>query len=192
MGDVLTMRRNPEEKASSARVGMVVFVSAWAMMFAGLLFTFLFVRVEAEVWPPPNTPVLPRTWPAASTAALLLSCGLVEFGRRAIRRNGSRQLAASWWGAALLGGAFLVGQGVLFMTCRSLGLKGSFGALFLMYVLFQAAGALAGIPGLIVVAARARAGRYGALQHVGPGLWALYWYFAAAAWFLMYLGVYWI
>jgi heme/copper-type cytochrome/quinol oxidase subunit 3 len=42
-----------------------------------------------------------------------------------------------------------------------------------------------------VVIARARAGRYGALSHVGVRLWTTYWHFATLVWLLMYLPVYW-
>ncbi|MGA9521076.1 MAG: cytochrome c oxidase subunit 3 [Myxococcaceae bacterium] len=192
MGNVVTIRSRPDDRAKSARVGMMVFLATWAMMFAGLLFAFVFVRIDAEAWPPPDAPALPRTVPAISSLALLASCGLIELGRRAIKRNGSKVLAASWYGAAGLVGVFVVLQGVLFVTCRSAGLKGAFGGLFLMYVLFQGVGAIAGIPGVLVVANRARAGRYGALQHVGPSLWATYWYVVAVAWLLIYAGVYWV
>ncbi len=192
MGEVVTIRSRPDDKAKSARVGMILFLATWGMMFAGLLFTFAAVRLDARAWPPPDAPILPRTVPAISSLALLVACGLIALGWRAIKRNGSRTLAASWYGASALAVAFVVLQGVLFVTCRSLGLRGAFGGTFLMYVLFQGASAIAGIPGLLVVATRARVGRYGALQHVGPSLWATYWFFVAGAWLLVYAGVYWV
>ncbi|MGH7478931.1 MAG: hypothetical protein ACREJ8_04995, partial [Candidatus Methylomirabilales bacterium] len=44
---------------SNARLGMLIFLGAEAMFFAGLIGAFLVFRFGSATWPPPGQPYLP-------------------------------------------------------------------------------------------------------------------------------------
>src|SRR3990172_8513555 len=56
-----------------AEVGMLIFLGAETMLFAGFVTAYLVFRLGAPVWPPPLQPRLPVGVTAVSTAVLLLS-----------------------------------------------------------------------------------------------------------------------
>ena len=68
-----TGRAPRNQVASNGLLGMLLFVMAEAMLFAGMISAFTIVRSGALVWPPPGQPRLPIEATAFNTLVLLAS-----------------------------------------------------------------------------------------------------------------------
>src|SRR3972149_1566649 len=75
---------------SNARLGMLIFLGAEAMFFAGLIGAFLVFRFGGATWPPPGQPRLRGGVTGGNTIILLFSAYTMGRALRAIRR-GDRQ-----------------------------------------------------------------------------------------------------
>src|SRR3990170_6381262 len=71
-----------------AKVGMLIFLGAETMLFAGFVAAFVVFRLSAPVWPPPLQPRLPVGVTAVSTAVLLGSGYTMWRAPRAPRAGG--------------------------------------------------------------------------------------------------------
>ncbi|MGY0610856.1 cytochrome c oxidase subunit I [Luteimonas sp. A501] len=76
-------------------------------LFASLVFSYFYLWLGTQAWPPPGIGI--ADWPAAlASLALLLGCaGATWFAARALRRGAARQAAAGWILTAALGAAFM-------------------------------------------------------------------------------------
>src|SRR5436189_86613 len=95
-------------------LGMVMFMAAWAMLFAGLFFAYGVLRVRATDWPPADLPRLPRLLPGVAT---------VVDGRAAVDpllAHGGGHLAADVRGGVPVVRAGLIPElALLVVGCRS-------------------------------------------------------------------------
>jgi len=187
--------REPERRPliDNARLGMLIFLGAETMLFAGLVGAFLVLRLGAQVWPPPFQPRLPVGVTGINTLVLLASSLTVTRALRAIRRGDQDGLAAGLVQTALLGLIFLAVQGFEWARLVHFGLtvsSGAYGATF--YTLIGAHGVhvLAAVIWLAVVTARAMRGRFTAQHHVGVSVCGMYWYFVVFLWPVLYTLVY--
>jgi cytochrome c oxidase subunit III len=166
---------------STSMVGMVVFLCAWAMMFASLFFAYAFVRSRSGTWPPMGAERVGLTWPIVNTLCLLASSVLLERARVASARSARAPLLLS----ALLGGAFLAGQVWLWatsgLTAQSAGM---YGAVLLALCGFHAVHVAVGVVALAVLAARGGQGG----QRVR--LWSWYWHFVGVVWGVMFVALF--
>ncbi len=172
-------------------LGMLLFVFAEAMLFAGLISAFVIVKAQAAgaMWPPYGQPRLPVERTAINTTALLLSGAVLlvssrSFGRRSASASG--QLLT-----ALLLGAFFVGfQGVEWLALIREGLtltSSTYGSFFYLIVGTHAVHALGAIVGLAWAWTRLRAGRLTEAQFATV---RVFWYFVVLVWPVLYLKVY--
>lgn len=187
MGEVVAWRPRADRAETTARVGMLLCLAAWSMMFVSLLFTWVFVRAQAEVWPPPGTVDMPL-WPAAlATSCLVAGAGVFEAARWSVR---SRR--AKGWAVLLLSLSLLLLiayfglQIVTILEGRRLKMTGSFGSLFMTLLFFHAAFVVSGMPSFAVLLRRAQQGLYSPARHIGLKAWGLYWKYAAAVWLLLF------
>ncbi|MBI2155182.1 MAG: heme-copper oxidase subunit III [Candidatus Rokubacteria bacterium] len=117
----------------NAVLGMLVFLGAETMLFAGLIAGFLVLRYGAVVWPPPFQPRLPVEVTGVNTAVLLLSSLTMARALRAIRRGKQAELARGLALTAVLGAIFLAVQGSEWVRLVQFGLtvaSGAYGATF--------------------------------------------------------------
>jgi cytochrome c oxidase subunit 3 len=149
-----------------ARVGLVVFLGATAMLFAALLLAYAIVRAQATAWPPAGAPPFPRGAAAANTLALA-AAGV------ALRRGRPRAALA-------LGAAFLAAQGALWRHLVAIHLGPGAGALGEVFFALSVLHALHVAGGLV------------ALAWGGPArrrLVTLYWDFVLVVWVVVYVAV---
>jgi cytochrome c oxidase subunit 3 len=177
---------------SSPVLGMLVFLGAEAMFFAGLVSAFIVLRSSAGPWPPPDQPRLPVEVTAVNTLVLLLS-GLTMRRAVAARRAGRRSDLARWLAVtACLGATFLAVQGVEWVRLVRHGLqigRGVYGSLFVAVIGTHALHVLGGV--LVVVATSIAAHRMRPILRedlVLPS--ALYWWFVVGVWPVLYGLVY--
>lgn len=184
-------RRRPRGPERTAYVGMAIFLGSWAMLFLGLFFAYAFVRARAPVWPPLDAPALPRLLPGLNTVALAASSAAV--GRAVRSQELGRARSASWSlaAAALLGAAFLVLQGLVWIALWREGLVpsgGPYPSVFYAFTAFHALHVLVGLAALagLAVRARVRAG----VTRTDVRLWGWYWHFVGIVWVALYVTVY--
>lgn len=186
MGEVLPYRPKPDPSQSGARVGMILFLAAWSMMFVSLFFTYAFVRAQADGWPPPGTPRLPLLQPLATTGALVLAAACWFGARRAALRTLQRQAALLLVGAGVLAIAVLLLNFWWVLIGRQLKMSGAYGTLFMTMLFFHSVVALCGVPAPFVLAYRAWKGRVTPYRHIGIRVWAVYWYFVGIVWLALF------
>lgn len=177
----------------TATVGMVVFLASWAMLFAGLFFSYGLLRARTPIWPPLDQPPIPILLPAVNTAVVALGSGAVILALRFLRlgrlRRGSWALTAS----AGLGMVFLALQVVVWAGLYRAGLVpsgGPYASVFYALTCVHALHVLVGIAALAWLATRAFAGAVTAHRHLAVRLWGMYWHFVGLVWLVLYSTVY--
>src|SRR4029453_13897330 len=96
---------------SNARLGMLIFLGAETMFFAGLVGAFLVYRMANETWPPMAMPRLPVEVTGVNTLILLCSAVTMWLANRAIRLGQQQTLGGLFFLQVFLGGVFLGGGG---------------------------------------------------------------------------------
>lgn len=169
--------------------GMLIFVVAEVMLFAGFVSAFTIMRRSALVWPPPGQPRLPVEETAFNTAILVASGVAMLLAGRAFRRHApsaSRPLVA----AIGLGAAFVVLQGREWWMLIGEGLtltSSALGAFFYLIVGLHALHAIAAL-GFLVYAWRRLA--RGFLPPGVMGAAEVLWLFVVAVWPFLYWRIY--
>lgn len=192
-GPPVPPRVQEEPVISNARLGLLMFLAAEAMFFAGLIGAFLVFRLGSPAWPPPFQPRLPVAVTGVNTLVLLASGVTVNLALRAVRAGRSRRLTQWLVTTALLGAVFLAIQGYEWVRLVDFGLKvssGVYGATFYTLIGCHGLHVLGALLWLMVVSMRAQAGRYTAQRHTGVELCAMYWTFVVALWPVLYGLVY--
>ena len=178
---------------ATARVGMLLFLGSWAMMFAGLFFALGVVRWRSPVWPPEEVGPLPVSWAALNTALLLGSSVALELAMRAVRNARLGRMLTALRVALAVGVAFLGSQVLLFARMAALGVRwdaGAFGgAVFGLcgFHALHAAVGLIGLGGLVLAAGR---GSIQPARHLRLRLWTHYWHFVGGVWLILFPAVF--
>ncbi len=172
-------------------MGMLLFVFAEIMMFAGLISAHTIVRsrVAGEMWPPYGQPRLPVQETAVNTAALLVSGIVLVLAHLAFRKEAARARVPML--IALLLGLFFVGsQGAEWVALLGEGLtikSSTYGAFFYLIVGAHGAHAVAAILALGWACYELDKGRLTATQLATV---SVFWYFVVLLWPVLYLKVY--
>ncbi len=178
---------------SNAVLGMLAFLAAETMLFAGLIAGFLVLRYSAVVWPPPFQPRLPIEVTGVNTAVLLASSVTMARALRAVRRGSQAGLALGLGWTALLGAIFLGVQGYEWVRLVEFGLtvsSGAYGATFYTLIGIHALHVLGALIFLGIVLVRARRGRFTERAHTLVVVCGIYWSFVVFVWPILYLLVY--
>ena len=191
-------------------LGMAIFLLALGILFAASIVAYLFIRARFATWPPPDSPPLPAgLW--ISTAVIVLGSASIHSALCGVRRDRQGLLIGSLLITLLLGLVFLVTQTVNWIWLMSLtttlaqaapavresvlppaagSSTGPVGSLYLFtfYVLtgLHALHVIGGMVLLVVVTARAFAGRYSSSCYPGVTYATMYWHFLGAVWLLLF------
>jgi cytochrome c oxidase subunit 3 len=183
------VRRKP--LVASGVLGMLVFIFAEVMFFAGLISAHTIVRAQSAggMWPPYGQPRLPVEETAINTAALLVS-GIVLllswFAFRRDRASARIPLALS----ILLGGFFVYSQGLEWTALLGEGLtmqSSSYGGFFYLIVGSHALHAVGALIALVWAWFRLHKGLLTSSQLATV---AAFWYFVVLVWPVLYVQVY--
>lgn len=174
---------------SSSVLGMLLFVAAEVMFFAGLISAFTIIRAEAPIWPPPGQPRLPIERTALNTIALLFSGVALAIAQRNFPRD-RRKARAPLMAAMVLGGFFVLAQGAEWLALIREGLtltSSSLGSFFYPIVGLHALHAVVAIGLLASAWWRLQRGWLVQSQLVTA---AVFWYFVVGLWPVLYGVVY--
>ncbi|MSR21155.1 MAG: heme-copper oxidase subunit III [Gemmatimonadetes bacterium] len=183
------VRRKPF--VSSGVLGMLVFIFAEVMFFAGLISAHTIVKAQTAggMWPPYGQPRLPVEETAINTAALLVSGIVLLLSWFAFRRERSSAripLALS----ILLGGFFVYSQGLEWTALLGEGLtmqSSSYGGFFYLIVGAHALHAVGALAALVWAFFRLYKGL---LTETQLATVAAFWYFVVLVWPVLYIQVY--
>jgi heme/copper-type cytochrome/quinol oxidase subunit 3 len=180
----------PPPVLPSAVLGMLIFVIAEVMLFAGLISAFLILKASAlGAWPPPGQPRLPVEETAFNTAALLASGFVLWRAQRVFAESHARALRPLAIVIAL-GTFFVLFQGYEWVMMIGQGLtltSSNHGSSFYLIVGLHAGHAVGGLTLLCWTWWRLRGGflagsSFAAVQ--------VFWYFVVGLWPILYLLVY--
>ena len=172
--------------------GMAIAVFVEVMLFAGFISAFIIVRQSSPpgLWPPPDQPRLPVATTAFNTALLLASGVMLFLAHRAFGRRGHRPAARLMGIAIVLGGCFVVFQGVEWVRLIGQGLTLTSSQLGAFFYTIVGAHALHATVAILVLAAQWRSMRFGHLSPSAFGAGQLFWYFVVLMWPVIYWQVY--
>jgi heme/copper-type cytochrome/quinol oxidase subunit 3 len=177
----------------NARLGMLMFLGAETMFFAGLIGSFLLFRVANQVWPPPMFPRLPVLITLINTLFLLYSAVTMWQARRAMRQGLQTRSVKLLLYTTVLGVVFLGIQGYEWSKLIQVGLtlsSGVYGATFYSLIGAHALHVLGAVIWLLVVLLRAWKGYYRPGRDVGMAVCGMYWFYVVALWPALYWLVY--
>ena len=190
-GGIGTANREPRAPMiPHGLLGMLIFVFAELMLFAGLISAFTIIKTGAPVWPPPGQPRLPVLATAGNTLILLASGFLVVLARRAFRRGDRASMRKPLLGALGLGSFFVLFQGYEWAQLIGQGLTittSSLGGFFYLIIGMHAAHAIAAL--LLLGHACLRLQR-GWLTESFFAAAEVFWLFVVGVWPVLYMVVY--
>lgn len=178
---------------SNARLGMMMFLGAESMFFAGLIGAFLVFRVANQTWPPPTFPKLPILITGVNTLFLLYSALTMQQALKAIRRGLQGRGIYLLMLTAVFGVVFLAIQGYEWVRLIRFGLtlsSGVYGATFYMVIGAHALHVAVAVLWLLSVWWQTRRGYYSVSRYVGLAMCGMYWYYVVGLWPVLYGLVY--
>ncbi len=178
---------------SNARLGLLIFLGAETMFFAGLVGAFLVYRLANETWPPMAMPRLPVEITGLNTLILLYSAWTMAAANRAMRYGEGQRATRLLLRTALLGVTFLLVQGYEWIKLIRYGLtlsSGVYGATFYTLIGCHGLHVFGAVIWLCSVWRRATHQRYSATRRTGVVLCAMYWSYVVGLWPFLYFLVY--
>jgi heme/copper-type cytochrome/quinol oxidase subunit 3 len=166
--------------------GMMTVIATEAMVFAGLLASYGFLRASARVWPPPGIP-LPELPLNAVFSALLVGSSLpMWLGERAIKRGdvaGLRLwLLVSWF----MGAAFFAHSIYDYLGLHFGWTDNAYGSIYYTTTGLHLAHVLVALILGIGVQAKAWSNRYDERRHLTVEVFGLYWHFVDVVWVFVF------
>lgn len=184
---------SPMPGIATARLGMLMFLAAEGMLFAGFIGAFLVFRFGNASWPPPMQPRLPVAVTGVNTAILLLSGVTMFRALRAAARRKPAQLRASVIATVLLGIIFLAVQGYEWARLVSFGLtmaSGIYGATFYTLIGTHGLHVLGAVTWLLIISLLLARSAFRPARRLPLELCGMYWFFVVGLWPLLYVLVY--
>jgi len=174
---------------SNGVFGMLIFVGAEVMLFAGFISAFVIAKSSAPMWPPMGQPRLPIGATAFNTTILLASGVVLYIAYRRYGRDpalASRPLMVS----IVLGGLFVILQGREWAALLAEGLTLSSSALGSFFYLIVGMHALHAVSAIGAMAAMYVWLLQGRLTRETFATIQVFWYFVVGIWPLLYWQVY--
>jgi heme/copper-type cytochrome/quinol oxidase subunit 3 len=169
---------------------MVMLITTEAMVFAGLLSAYFFIRASSDDWPQGGVkpPELPRI--GVFTVILLASSLPLVWGERAIRRGRVRQLRIALALSFAMGLAFVVNQVFEFASLEFHASDSAYASLFIVITGLHGLHLVAGLLISLIVQIKATLGWFDADRHLTVRVFALYWHFVDAVWIVVFCSLY--
>ena len=177
----------------NARLATLVLIGGEVMLFAGLISSYLVLRMTAAVWPPPLQPRLPVAVTGVNTLVLLASSVAMIAAGRALARRDRRAHIAHLRLTAAFGALFLLVQGYEWIRLIGFGLtlsSGSYGTAFYSLIGTHALHVVGALAWVAITLGMASRGRFDHGRGNVARACAMYWHFVVALWPVLYVAVY--
>ncbi len=177
----------------SAKLGILLFITAEIMFFGGLISAFVVFRFGPSPWPPPGQPRLPLEVTAVNTLVLLLSGTTFHLAFRALQSGRDQVFKNLLTLTGILGLLFLAVQGFEWVRLLKFGLTlhaSIFGGFFYCLVGTHGLHVFGGLMALLWVLTRAWTGAYDATHSLGVEICRIYWFFVVGLWPVIFALVY--
>ncbi|HEY9624295.1 MAG TPA: heme-copper oxidase subunit III [Crinalium sp.] len=180
-----------EEHHDHRVFGLILFLIAETMIFAGLFIAYLTFRAVAPVWPPEGTPERELLLPGINTLILISSSFVIHRADSAIKKNDVKGLRTWFAATAVMGIVFLAGQ-LYEYNHLEFGLKTNlFASTFYVLTGFHGLHVFCGIALILAVLFRSlKGGHYSSENHFGVEAAELYWHFVDVVWIVLFLLLY--
>lgn len=171
--------------------GIFLFLLSDSMTFLAFFAAFLIYRSIMPAWPPEGTPELELLVPIINTAILVTSSFVMHKGQDAIKKNDVAGLQR-WFGiTALMGIAFLFGQGYEYFHAEFGLTTNLFTSCFFAVTGFHGLHVTVGVLLILSVLWRSREeGKYSSTSHFGVEAAEIYWHFVDVIWLVLFVLVY--
>jgi cytochrome c oxidase subunit 3 len=171
--------------------GLIVFLLAESMIFAGLFLAYLTFRAVEPTWPPAGTPELELLLPGINTIILISSSFVIHQADTAVKKDDVKGLRLWFALTALMGIVFLCGQ-LYEYNHLEFGLKTNiFASTFYVLTGFHGLHVFCGICFMGAVLLRSlKAGHYSSKSHFGVEAAELYWHFVDVVWIILFFLLY--
>jgi cytochrome c oxidase subunit III len=172
------------EQDATNYVGIVLFLASWAVLFAGLFFSYGVLRLKASHWPPVGVPPLPLLVPGVASLIFLASSVTLWVAYQ-------KKSLTLFVSTILLGLLFLGLQCSTWLQLWDLGLQldsGAYGGVFYLMTSFHALHVVGGLLALLwflPAVIKRGVGEVSGLKPLG-----LFWHFIDVVWWLMFFAVY--
>ncbi|MEM7553628.1 MAG: heme-copper oxidase subunit III [Cyanobacteria bacterium P01_A01_bin.84] len=176
-----------EEHPDFRLTGLIVFLIAEGMIFAGLFVAYLTFRATLPVWPPAGTPELELLLPGVNSINLIASSFVIHNADTAIKKNNLRGMQMWFAITAVMGIIFLCGQ-VYEYSHLEFGLTTNlFASAFYVLTGFHGLHVLIGVCAISAVLIRSlKSGHYSSEHHFGIEAAEIYWHFVDVIWIILF------
>ena len=190
----LKVERSPSRSAplSNETFGMILFLVGEVMFFAGLMSSYIVLRLGAVEWRPAELPPLWRGLSLGNTLLLCVSGISMFLSHRSIRRDDPVGLRLYLGITMVLGLSFVAIQAYEYQRLmRIVPMPGNlFGSVFYATGILHALHVVAGIILLAFVLWKALRGKYHRYRSTGVAVSSLYWYFVVLVWVFLFVALY--
>jgi cytochrome c oxidase subunit 3 len=167
--------------------GLIVFLVAESMIFAGLFIAYLTFRVVQPTWPPEGTPELELLLPGINTLILISSSFVIHQADVAVKKNNVAGLRTWFSATVIMGTIFLLGQLYEYSNLE-FGLKTNlFASTFYVLTGFHGLHVFVGLCLMLAVLWRSRKpGHYSGEHRFGVEAAEIYWHFVDVVWIILF------
>jgi heme/copper-type cytochrome/quinol oxidase subunit 3 len=177
-------------RRNTGLIGATFFIVSESMFFLGLFLAYFYLRGGSQAWPPSDVPPLSPALPALNSIIMAASAACIAWADRGLAAGNRRRLEMGLAAAACLGLAFLVIQSIEFAGLGFGPHSNAYGSSFFFLMGFHVARVFAGIVFMVIVLARALIGQFTPARRAAVQACALYWYFIAAVWAVVFVILY--
>ena len=177
-------------RRNTGLLGAAFFIVSESSFFLGLFLAYFSLRSMSQIWPPPNTPPLSLILPAINTIILAASVIFIAWAERGIARDNARRLQVGVGVAASLGLVFMAVQTIEIAGLGFAPYSSAYGSAFFFLMGFHIVRVFAGVAFMTIVLVRAFMGQFSADRRAAVQACALYWYFIASVWLVVFYVLY--
>jgi heme/copper-type cytochrome/quinol oxidase subunit 3 len=177
-------------RRNTGLIGAVFFIVSESMFFLGLFLAYFYLRGGSQAWPPPDVPPLSPSLPLLNSALMAVSVACMAWADRGLAAGNRRRLQAGLTAAACLGLVFMVIQSLEFAGVGFGPGSNAYGSSFFFLMGFHVARVFGGVVFMVIVLARALIGQFSPARRAAVQACALYWYFIAAVWAVVFAVLY--
>ena len=181
----------PAKRANTGLLGAAVFIVSESVFFLGLFLAYFYLRADTRFTS--DQPHSPLLLPLLNTLTLAVSVVMIAWAERGIAKGDQRRLVTGLIIAAALGLVFMAVQSIEFARLEQVGFtpnSSSFGSTFFALLVFHVLRVFAGVSFMVIVLIRALMSQFTVRRRTAVQACALYWYFIAAGWVVVFTVLY--